>query len=97
MRTWASGASHWLGDEWVHAPGYGGETGDPLSVWGAAMKAAGGGVRFQTKQAFSDERKAVILEASKALNRYHRKFMEKKYPNQTESNLLQYLLHTLNS
>ncbi len=41
------------------------------------------GVRFQTKQAFSDERKAVILEASKALNRFHRKFMEKKFPNQT--------------
>ena len=49
VRTWASGASHWLGDEWVHAPGYGGETGEPLSVWGEAMKAAGRGVRFQTK------------------------------------------------
>jgi len=49
VRTWASGASHWLGDEWVHAPGYGGETGEPLSVWGAAMRASGGGVRFQTK------------------------------------------------
>ena len=49
VRTWASGASHWLGDEWVHAPGYGGETGKPLSVWGAAMRAAGKGVRFQTK------------------------------------------------
>ena len=49
VRTWASGASHWLGDEWVHAPGYGGESGEPLSVWGEAMKAAGRGVRFQTK------------------------------------------------
>ena len=49
VRTWASGASHWLGTEWVHAPGYGGETGEPLSVWGEAMKAAGAGVRFQTK------------------------------------------------
>ena len=49
VRTWASGASHWLGDEWVHAPGYGGETGEPLSVWGAAMRASGSGVRFQTK------------------------------------------------
>lgn len=49
VRTWASGASHWLGDEWVHAPGYGGPSGDPLSVWGAAMKAAGSGVSFQTK------------------------------------------------
>ena len=49
VRTWASGASHWLGDEWVHAPGYGGETGEPLSVWGVAMRAAGRGVRFQTK------------------------------------------------
>ena len=49
VRTWASGASHWLGDEWVHAPGYGGETGEPLSVWGEAMKTAGKGVLFQTK------------------------------------------------
>ena len=49
VRTWASGASHWLGDEWVHAPGYGGETGEPLSVWGVAMRVAGRGVRFQTK------------------------------------------------
>ncbi len=49
VRTWSSGASHWLGDEWVHAPGYGGESGEPLSVWGEAMKAAGAGVLFQTK------------------------------------------------
>ena len=49
VRTWASGASHWLGTEWVHAPGYGGESGEPLSVWGEAMNAAGKGVRFQTK------------------------------------------------
>ena len=49
VRTWASGASHWLGDEWVHAPGYGGESGEPLSVWGEAMKSAGTCVRFQTK------------------------------------------------
>ena len=49
VRTWASGASHWLGTEWVHAPGYGGESGEPLSVWGKAMKTAGKGVRFQTK------------------------------------------------
>ena len=49
VRTWASGASHWLGTEWVHAPGYGGESGEPLSVWGEAMEKAGRGVRFQTK------------------------------------------------
>ncbi|MBO6121905.1 MAG: right-handed parallel beta-helix repeat-containing protein [Kiritimatiellae bacterium] len=54
VRTWASGASHWLGDEWVHAPGYGGESGEPLSVWGEAMKSAGPGVRFQTKVYNSD-------------------------------------------
>ena len=36
VRTWASGAAHWLRDEWVHAPGYGGPTGEPLSVWGKA-------------------------------------------------------------
>ena len=52
VRTWASGASHWLGDEWVHAPGYGGES--ALSVWGDAMKSAGRSVRFQTKVYNSD-------------------------------------------
>ena len=54
VRTWASGASHWLRDEWVHAPGYGGPSGDPLSVWGDAMKSAGAHVRFQTKVYNSD-------------------------------------------
>ena len=49
VRTWASGASHWLGDEWVHAPGYGGESGEPLAVWGEAMRTAGKSVKFQTK------------------------------------------------
>ncbi len=49
VRTWSSGASHWLGDEWVHAPGYGGPSGEPLSVWGEAMRRAGSGVLFQTK------------------------------------------------
>ena len=54
VRTWASGASHWLRDEWVHAPGYGGPSGAPLSVWGEAMKAVGARVRFQTKVYNSD-------------------------------------------
>ena len=49
VRTWSSGASHWLGEEWVHAPGYGGPSGEPLSVWGEAMRKAGNGVLFQTK------------------------------------------------
>ena len=49
VRTWSSGASHWLGEEWVHAPGYGGPSGEPLSVWGEAMRKAGKGVLFQTK------------------------------------------------
>ena len=49
VRTWSSGASHWLGDEWVHAPGYGGPSGEPLSVWGEAMASARADVLFQTK------------------------------------------------
>ncbi len=49
VRTWSSGASHWLGEEWVHAPGYGGPSGEPLSVWGEAMRKAGKDVLFQTK------------------------------------------------
>ena len=49
VRTWSSGASHWLGDEWVHAPGFGGPSGEPLPVWGEAMRRTGTGVLFQTK------------------------------------------------
>lgn len=49
VRTWASGAAHWLGDEWVHAPGYGGPTGEPLSVWGKAYENLGSETMIQTK------------------------------------------------
>ncbi|MBR1871408.1 MAG: hypothetical protein IJ802_06235 [Kiritimatiellae bacterium] len=48
VRTWASGAPHWLGDEWVHAPGYAGEA-DAAATWNEAMKEASGNVIFQTK------------------------------------------------
>ena len=49
VRTWASGAAHWLGEEWVHAPGYGGPTGEPLSVWGKAYANLRPGTIIQTK------------------------------------------------
>ena len=38
------------------------------------------GISFHTKEVFSEERKADILEASKALSSFVQKYMKKKYP-----------------
>lgn len=49
VRTWSSGAPHFLGDEWVHAPGYGGSGGQPLELWGETYRSASRDTIFQTK------------------------------------------------
>lgn len=49
VRTWSSGAPHFLGDEWVHAPGYGGSGGEPLELWGDTYRSASRDTVFQTK------------------------------------------------
>ena len=54
LRTWASGAAHWLGDEWVHAPGYGGPSGEPLGVWGRTIAGLAPSTIVQTKVYNSD-------------------------------------------
>ena len=48
VRTWASGAPHFLGTEWVHAPGYAGVD-DALATWGPAFDASEATTIFQTK------------------------------------------------
>lgn len=53
VRTWASGAPHWLRDEWVHAPGYASRA-DALETWMRAVEAASGNIVFQTKVYNSD-------------------------------------------
>ena len=54
VRTWSSGASHFLNDEWVHAPGYGGPSGEPLELWGTAFRKSSKETVFQTKVYNSD-------------------------------------------
>jgi len=48
VRTWASGAPHFLRDEWVHAPGYAGAD-DAVATWGGAFAASSSDTVFQTK------------------------------------------------
>lgn len=48
VRTWASGAPHFLGDEWVHAPGYAGRE-DALATWARAFEASDRATVFVTK------------------------------------------------
>ena len=48
VRTWASGAPHFLGTEWVHAPGYAGVE-DAWATWGPAIEASAPETIFQTK------------------------------------------------
>ena len=48
VRTWASGAPHFLRGEWVHAPGYAGRR-DALDTWQHAFMKAKGDTRFMTK------------------------------------------------
>ena len=48
VRTWASGAPHFLRDEWVHAPGYSGPD-DAIATWGRAFAESSPDTVFQTK------------------------------------------------
>lgn len=49
VRTWSSGAPHFLEGEWVHAPGYGGAGGSPMALWGKTYRSAARDTIFQTK------------------------------------------------
>ena len=49
VRTWSSGAAHFLAGEWVHAPGYGGPSGEPIDLWGVAFRKSSKDTIFQTK------------------------------------------------
>ena len=48
VRTWASGAPHFLRDEWVNAPGYSSEE-DAIATWGQAFEKSSPSTVFQTK------------------------------------------------
>jgi hypothetical protein len=49
VRTWSSGVPHWLRDEFVHAPGYGGFGGSGLDLWSRVIKELPADIVIQTK------------------------------------------------
>lgn len=49
VRTWSSGEPHWLRDEFVHAPGYGGLGLSGLDLWGRVFKELPSDIIIQTK------------------------------------------------
>lgn len=54
VRTWASGVPHWLGGQWVHAPGYGGFSGEGTDIWGRVIAELPADIVLQTKVYNSD-------------------------------------------
>jgi hypothetical protein len=49
VRTWSSGCPHWLGDQYVHAPGYGGFGGSGEELWGRVIRELPAEIMLQTK------------------------------------------------
>ncbi|MGH9446827.1 MAG: hypothetical protein ACRD3O_14000, partial [Terriglobia bacterium] len=49
VRTWSSGCPHWLGDQYVHAPGYGSFGGTDEELWGRVVKELPPEIILQTK------------------------------------------------
>jgi len=49
VRTWSSGVPHWLGTQWVHAPGNNGFSGTAQDLWSRVIADVPAGVVLQTK------------------------------------------------
>jgi hypothetical protein len=54
VRTWSSGVPHWLGEEWVHAPGYDDFGGSGEGLWGRVIRELPADIVLQTKVYHSD-------------------------------------------
>ncbi|HEX4067067.1 MAG TPA: twin-arginine translocation signal domain-containing protein [Acidobacteriaceae bacterium] len=54
LRTWSSGCPHWLGDQYVHAPGYGQFSPSHYDLWERVIKETPPDVLMQTKVYHSD-------------------------------------------
>jgi hypothetical protein len=54
VRTWSSGCPHWLGDEYVHAPGCGSFGGTGVELWSRVIKELPAEIILQTKVYDSD-------------------------------------------
>ncbi len=54
VRTWSSGCPHWLGRQYVHAPGYGHFGGTGRALWGRVIDELPADILLQTKVYNSD-------------------------------------------
>jgi hypothetical protein len=54
VRTWSSGVPHWLGSEYVHAPGYDHFGGSGVELWSRVIKELPSEIALQTKVYDSD-------------------------------------------
>ena len=54
LRTWSSGCPHWLGNEYVHAPGYGQFSESHYELWSRVARETPGEILMQTKVYHSD-------------------------------------------
>jgi hypothetical protein len=54
VRTWSSGVPHWLGAEFVHAPGYDDFGGSGVELWSRVIKELPAEIALQTKVYDSD-------------------------------------------
>ena len=54
LRTWSSGCPHWLGDQWVHAPGYSNFSESQYELWSRVIDETPKEILIQTKVYHSD-------------------------------------------
>ena len=54
LRTWSSGCPHWLGDQYVHAPGYSNFSPSHYELWSRVIDATPKEILIQTKAYHSD-------------------------------------------
>jgi len=54
LRTWSSGCPHWLGDQWVHAPGYSNFSESHYELWSRVINETPKEILIQTKVYQSD-------------------------------------------
>ena len=54
VRTWSSGAPHWLKEDWIHAPGYGDFGGTGIELWGGVIRDLPAEILIQTKVYHAD-------------------------------------------
>ena len=54
VRTWSSGVPHWLGEQWVHAPGYDNFGGAATDLWARVIRELSPEIVLQTKVYHAD-------------------------------------------